>query len=67
MTTTATTTKERPMKNAAILPVPSSKHATCAWCRTHFDSIVELLDHVDNGHTDAPANPRPQFELQPAA
>lgn len=34
------------------LPVPSSKHATCAWCRTHFDTITDLIDHVDAGHTD---------------
>jgi hypothetical protein len=35
------------------LPVPSSKHATCAWCRKRFDTITELLDHADNGHFDA--------------
>lgn len=34
------------------LPTPSKKHATCAWCRKDFDAIVDLLDHVDNGHLD---------------
>jgi hypothetical protein len=32
------------------LPPPSSGVATCAWCRRRFDSIVELLDHVDTNH-----------------
>ena len=32
------------------LPDPSHKHATCAWCRMDFDTIVQLIDHVDNGH-----------------
>lgn len=36
----------------ALLPAPSSKHATCAWCRKHFDTIVELIDHVDIGHLE---------------
>jgi hypothetical protein len=41
--------------NATVthMPTPSSKHATCAWCRHDFDTIVELIDHVDNGHLDA--------------
>ena len=41
-------------------PVSAGKHATCAWCRTHFDSVVELINHVDTGHTDPVA-------LRPAA
>lgn len=32
------------------LPPPSKAHATCAWCRMEFGSIVELLQHVDLGH-----------------
>ncbi len=40
------------------LPVPSKKHATCAWRRKHFDTITELIDHVDAGHTD-PSTLRP--------
>lgn len=32
------------------LPRPSRSHATCAWCRMHFATIVELIDHVDAGH-----------------
>jgi hypothetical protein len=47
----------RPIEGVAMnptteLPAPSSKHATCAWCRMHFDTITELIDHVDGGHTD---------------
>lgn len=34
----------------AELPAPSSTHATCAWCREHFDTITDLIDHVDAGH-----------------
>ena len=34
------------------LPAPSGKHATCAWCRRDFDTIVDLIDHVDNGHLE---------------
>jgi hypothetical protein len=37
------------------LPRPSSAHATCAWCRTDFATIVALLAHVDQGHTVATA------------
>jgi hypothetical protein len=33
------------------LPAPSRSHATCAWCRKHFDRITDLIDHVDAGHT----------------
>jgi hypothetical protein len=32
------------------LPPPSRHVATCAWCRRRFDSIVELLIHVDANH-----------------
>jgi hypothetical protein len=41
------------MQNITRLPQPSHKHATCAWCNQDFDTIVQLLDHVDNGHTDS--------------
>jgi hypothetical protein len=36
----------------ARLPEPSSTHATCAWCRRRFDTIVELIDHVASGHAE---------------
>jgi hypothetical protein len=43
------------MNTTTDLPAPSSAHATCAWCRKGFDSITELIDHVDAGHmTTAP-------------
>jgi hypothetical protein len=32
------------------LPNPSPRHATCAWCRAEFSTIVALIDHVDFGH-----------------
>ena len=38
------------------LPDPASTHATCAWCRAQFTTIVDLLDHVYAGHT-APRHP----------
>lgn len=38
------------MSNTATLPAPHRAHATCAWCRMDFDTIVELIDHVDHGH-----------------
>ena len=41
------------MQNITSLPQPSPKHATCAWCNQDFDTIVQLLDHVDDGHTDS--------------
>ena len=41
------------MQNITRLPQPSKKHATCAWCRKDFDTIVQLIDHVDNGHIDS--------------
>lgn len=28
-----------------VLPRPSAAHATCAWCRRDFATIVELIDH----------------------
>ena len=37
------------------LPVPSSHHATCAWCRRHFDTITDLIDHIDAGHIEPTA------------
>lgn len=41
------------MYETTTLPRPSKTHATCAWCREHFATIVELIDHVDAGHTSA--------------
>ena len=35
------------------LPTPSGKHATCAWCRRGFATVVELIDHVDELHLAA--------------
>jgi len=35
-----------------ILPAPSSRHATCAWCNFQAESIVELIDHVDELHVE---------------
>ena len=26
--------------------VPSNIHGTCAWCRRHFETVAELIDHV---------------------
>jgi hypothetical protein len=34
------------------LPGPSKHHATCAWCRRDWHSIIELIDHVDAAHLD---------------
>lgn len=34
------------------LPEPSGKHATCAWCRKDWRSIVELIEHVEAAHLD---------------
>jgi hypothetical protein len=34
------------------LPEPSKHHATCAWCRRDWRSIIELIDHVDAVHLD---------------
>jgi hypothetical protein len=43
------------MPNTTTLPAPAATHATCAWCRMEFATIVELIDHVDHGHVqDAP-------------
>jgi hypothetical protein len=33
-----------------LLPGPSKRHATCAWCHRDCGSIVELIDHVDATH-----------------
>ena len=38
------------MTNTTTLPSPSKSHATCAWCRTSFATINQLLSHVDLGH-----------------
>lgn len=49
--------------SAAPLPRPSRAHATCAWCRAEFPTIVDLIDHVDHGHAQLPAGngaPRPR-------
>jgi hypothetical protein len=35
---------------SAQLPEPSSAHATCAWCRAEFETILELLQHAEEGH-----------------
>ena len=43
--------------NRAI-PGPSRRHATCAWCRRDFSTIVDLIDHVDMGHLEATQNDR---------
>ena len=38
----------------AGVPAPAASHATCAWCRRSFATIVELIDHVhDGGHLDS--------------
>jgi len=54
------------MQIVTRLPQPSNKHATCAWCRKDFDTIVELIDHVDNGHLDT-VPPVPHSALSEAA
>lgn len=48
------------------LPAPSALHATCAWCVTRFESIIELLDHVTefHNHVDLPAS---KYEAGPAS
>ena len=38
------------MQTTTRLPEPSSKHATCAWCSGQFQTVVELIDHVDDMH-----------------
>ena len=38
------------MQTMKQMPAPSSKHATCAWCATQFDTVIELIDHVDERH-----------------
>ena len=37
-------------------PGPSRRHATCAWCRRDFRTIVDLIDQVDMGHLEATQN-----------
>ena len=34
------------------LSPPSHQHAICAWCLRRFETIVDLLDHVDVAHLD---------------
>jgi hypothetical protein len=53
-TATATATP-----TATRLPEPSRRHATCAWCHADFAAIIDLIDHVDNGHTALSAATRP--------
>jgi hypothetical protein len=38
------------MQTTTTLPAPNRTHATCAWCRMEFSTIVDLIDHVDHGH-----------------
>jgi hypothetical protein len=38
--------------NPAV-PRQRSRRAICAWCTLEFDTILELLDHVDVGHLTA--------------
>jgi hypothetical protein len=38
---------------AVRLPQPSAHHATCAWCRAEFATIVALIDHVETAHVAA--------------
>jgi hypothetical protein len=37
-------------QNSFDLPLPSKDHATCAWCRHSFTTIVQLLEHVELDH-----------------
>lgn len=53
------------MQKIALLPEPSQKHATCAWCFEAFNNIVELLDHVDGTHLE-PEHPTAGRALQAA-
>jgi len=39
------------------LPVPSKDHATCAWCHEQFETIVDLIDHVDTSHLPQVSRP----------
>jgi hypothetical protein len=41
-----------PLHTEPGLPGPSKHHATCAWCRRDWRSIIELIDHVDAAHLD---------------
>jgi hypothetical protein len=38
------------MQTITRLPEPSSRHATCAWCSRQFQTVVDLIDHVDDNH-----------------
>jgi uncharacterized Zn-finger protein len=44
------TAQPSPGSPKAHLPLPSRAHATCPWCERRFDTIVELIDHVEVGH-----------------
>jgi hypothetical protein len=44
------TAKELEMQTITHLPEPSSKHATCAWCANQFNTVIALIDHVDDSH-----------------
>jgi hypothetical protein len=41
------------MKECRSLPQPPDAQLMCAWCHTTFDTIVELLAHVDRAHLDS--------------
>lgn len=32
---------------------PPHQHASCAWCYEQFETIPELLDHVDDAHLES--------------
>ena len=34
---------------STLLPPPAT-HATCAWCRRNFATVVDLLQHVEGEH-----------------
>jgi hypothetical protein len=44
------TSKELAMQTITRLPEPCGKHATCAWCAHSFDTVIDLIDHVDDTH-----------------
>ena len=48
------------MTTLTTLPTPDKAHATCAWCRTDFPTINELLTHVDLGHLEPGQRRSPQ-------
>jgi hypothetical protein len=45
----------RMTQSTSQLPEPSRTHATCAWCHAEFASILELLQHTEDGHLVAQA------------